>query len=418
MTRFRTRGAAVLAAAALALVAACESPAEVELAPAAVGDGLFDRYVALGNSITAGFQSSGINDSTQRESYARLVAQQMGTPYAYAALAGRGCPPPIVNFQTQARLGGAGVTATTCDLRTPASIAPFLNNVAVPNATVFDPTSASTSSSNALTTFILGGRTQVEAALAADPTFTSIWIGNNDVLAAAVTGVLAPLPGVSPGVTPVATFTAQYDALLTQLTTAAPELEGALVAVIDVRQAPILFPAAALLNPQFKAAFDQYAGTTTTVLPNCTPTGTALVSFAIVSQIRTWVATNGAAGHPPVISCAKGQFAPSPLVGELFVLDAQELTTLAQTVGAYNAHIAQRATDLGWAFYDPNVPFTALRQGGQIPPVPNLASATAPFGPYVSLDGVHPAGLAHRVLANGLIQAINATFATSIPLLP
>ena len=40
-------------------------------------DPLFDRYVSMGNSITAGFQSGGINDSTQQQSYAVLLAQAM-----------------------------------------------------------------------------------------------------------------------------------------------------------------------------------------------------------------------------------------------------------------------------------------------------------------------------------------------------
>ena len=38
------------------------------------GGDMFKNYVALGNSITAGYQSAGINDSTQRQSYARLLA--------------------------------------------------------------------------------------------------------------------------------------------------------------------------------------------------------------------------------------------------------------------------------------------------------------------------------------------------------
>jgi len=42
--------------------------------PPYAGGAMFQRYVAMGNSITAGFQSGGINDSTQRRSYAVLVA--------------------------------------------------------------------------------------------------------------------------------------------------------------------------------------------------------------------------------------------------------------------------------------------------------------------------------------------------------
>src|SRR5690606_4137846 len=132
------------ALAALALLTACEDPAELVFEPATVGDGIFDRYVALGNSITAGYQAGGINDATQQESYAALLAEQMGTNYAYAQLGGIGCPPPVINFRTQARLGGAGVNDRTCQLRNPQSVTGYLNNVAVPGATTLDPTSATT----------------------------------------------------------------------------------------------------------------------------------------------------------------------------------------------------------------------------------------------------------------------------------
>jgi hypothetical protein len=418
MIRFRSTRA-LGAVAALALLAACDNPAELEMAPAEVGDGIFDRYVAMGNSITAGYQAGGINDATQRESYAFLLAQQMGTTYNYASLAGIGCPPPVVNFQTQGRLGGAGVTDKTCQLRDPASVSTFLNNVAVPGATTLDPTSPTTDASNALTTFILGGRTQVQAAKLADPTFVSIWIGNNDVLEAGVSGVLTPLAGVSRGVTAQATFVERYDQMLDELMDGNEDLEGVLIGVVDVRQVPILFPAVALLNPQFRAGFEQYTGTPVTVLPNCTATTTALVSFRIVSAIRTYMENPTApGGHPPVISCAKGQFPPSALVGEVFILDAAEQATIAAAVAGYNAAIAERASERGWAFFDPNGALQQLRQSGQIPTVLNLASPTQTFGTYISLDGVHPAAPAHRLIANGVIGAINSTYSTSIPLLP
>src|SRR5215218_9679066 len=91
---------------------ACESNGDV-LGPASPSGGeIFRSYVALGNSITAGFQSGGINDSTQRQSYARLLATQMGTSYRYAALAMPGCPAPVNNFQTQTRVGGGTVVCS------------------------------------------------------------------------------------------------------------------------------------------------------------------------------------------------------------------------------------------------------------------------------------------------------------------
>src|SRR3989454_9627001 len=41
-------------------------------------DEMFARYVSMGNSITAGFQSGGILDSTQQQSYAVLLAREIG----------------------------------------------------------------------------------------------------------------------------------------------------------------------------------------------------------------------------------------------------------------------------------------------------------------------------------------------------
>ena len=73
-------------------MAGCEHTELVSLPRTPVNRTLFLSYVALGNIITAGFQSGGILDTTQAESYAAIVAHQAGTRYAYAALRSPGCP--------------------------------------------------------------------------------------------------------------------------------------------------------------------------------------------------------------------------------------------------------------------------------------------------------------------------------------
>src|ERR1043165_2846628 len=45
------------------------------------GGELFVRYVSLGNSITAGYQSSGLNDSLQVRAYPVLLAQRAGATF-------------------------------------------------------------------------------------------------------------------------------------------------------------------------------------------------------------------------------------------------------------------------------------------------------------------------------------------------
>src|SRR5881394_3084479 len=109
MHRLLHFGRSAAALGALAAIAACSSNDNRVLGPTPVND-MFASYVSLGNSITSGYQSGGINDSTQQRAYPVLMAQQMHTRFAYPSLYLRGCAPPIVNFLTQARYGGGTST--------------------------------------------------------------------------------------------------------------------------------------------------------------------------------------------------------------------------------------------------------------------------------------------------------------------
>jgi lysophospholipase L1-like esterase len=384
---------------------ACESNRDA-VGPANLKGDIFRSYVAIGNSITAGFQSNGINDSTQRESYAFLLAEAMGTRFAYPALAMPGCTPPIANAQTGALVDGAA--AGSCSLRSASSVTDILNSVAVPGARALDPTSASTAASNALTTFILGGKTQVDRALEAQPTFASVWIGNNDVLQAGLSGILVPAPALGQnGIesTP-AEFQTKYDAMIAQLTSGAPTLRGVLIGVAQIEFLPSLSAGGLIFaSAPAQAGISIAAGKPVTVLANCNGSSALINVPQIILAIR-------AGTHPAVISCARGAL-PAP-VGDIFVLDPQEQATLGATIQAYNDYIEAKAASIGFAYWDPNVVFASLRGSGQIPPFPNLASPDQMFGPYISLDGVHPSGAAHVLIANALIDVINQKYGTSL----
>jgi len=398
--------ARVAAVGAVLAVVACESNRDVLGPNPPIGGELFRSYVAIGNSITAGFQSNGINDSTQRQSYAVLLARSMGTRFAYPALALPGCPPPIANGLTGAVVGGA--TAPPCSARILTSVTDVLNNVAVPGARVADPTSPSTGASNALTTFILGGKTQVQKALDAKPTFASIWIGNNDVLSAGLSGVITPgtVTGQSGIVINQAQFQTSYDAIITQLTAGAPDVKGVLIGVAQVANLPS-FSAGALIagSPAIQAGLSQAAGKPVTVLPNCTGSSSLINVPQLLIAIRANL-------HPAVVSCAKDPLTAP--VGDIFVLDAQELSTLTALIAGFNTYIQGKANAIGFAYWDPNPLFVAKRATGEIPPFPNFTSTTATFGPLISLDGVHPSGAAHLLIANQIITAINAKYGTQL----
>lgn len=413
----------------LAALGACSQSKDLINPPPPVNK-LFASYVSLGNSLTAGFQSGGIDDSTQHQAYPVLLAQQMGTPFTIPGLRDPGCPPPIVNFLTGARLDTPpGITAQ-CSFRSDVTGSAVINNVAVPGATVLDPTSPVGSGPNPLTTFILGGKTQVQRALDARPTFVSAWIGNNDVLAAAVSGLLtltkAPDGSViSPGVTSLKNFSKSYAAMISGLESGGTVKGGALIGVVQVSGAPVLFPAALLVNnPAYKAQFDALVfgpgGGSVFIHPSCTPTTRSLISFLIVPQMRAWLADPNPdptqrAGVPPVLICEKNQPGfPAPL-GDIFVLDGQEQDQIAAAVVGYNNVIDSTANALGWAYVDPNPALAQLRSDTTVVPLfPRLDQPTKAYGDYFTLDGIHPSAATHKLVANLLINAINLKYGTTL----
>ncbi len=369
--------------------------------PAYTGGALFQRYVAMGNSITAGFQSGGINDSTQQRSYAVLVGAAMGSPFYYPSLANPGCPPPITNIFTNPPTRLAGRSATSCFLRgTP--IPPFLHNVAVPGAEVLDGLKNGPgpgTNSNALTVLMLGGRTQTQAMQAAQPTFVSVWLGNNDLLGAAEAGdtTLA---------TDTATFHANYAHVLDSI-----KATGASALLIAVGLGHL---ANNVVLPFFSRGSTWYglwsagafAPAPFTVLTNCAPPrgDTVLVSFPYGFGLL------GAAkgGTPTTLDCTA---AP--------VVEPRETLFFTRLQLEYNAIIQGEATARSWAFTD-SVNSTLDSLAGvvnQFAPFPNAPApcSGSPFGLAFSCDGIHPAALTHRLIARKLVRAINAKYGSAIP---
>jgi lysophospholipase L1-like esterase len=406
----------------LVVLAACyddESLNPPEPPPVPPGGALFQRYVAMGNSITAGVQSAGINDSTQSRSYALLLAAAMGTDFIVPRLNMPGCPPPFLNNVTQERVNLPGLpapTGTTCYLRA-TNLTP--NNVGVPFARALEAINnlgQPHSRSNALTLLFLGGRTQVTAMGDQDPTFVSLWIGNNDAL-----GPLTDLanPGRQDSLTPVATFTAQYGEILDSI-----EAEGAgavLISVADISVIPYASrgstywciknqPACGTFPAQFPPLFS--------VNDNCAPAVTGIQGAIGDSVLVPWpigVPRIAAAATPPnpvptSIDCSV----------DADVVTPAEYAGLRNAVAGYNAFIQAEAAVRGFAYVDINAPLGAAVLTGEIPPFPDLSQALAGgnvlFGPLFSLDGVHPSTAAHRVVADSVASAINQKYGTTLPI--
>jgi hypothetical protein len=395
---------AVLMTAAMALLG-CNN--ESLMSPNPTAGGRFARYVAMGNSLTAGFQSGGINDSTQVQSYAMLVANQMGTTFNMPLLNRPGCPGPYTNVFIQARVGGA--SAPPCALR--ASPPPtFLNDVAVPGAGVTDILTniGPGTAANALTTFILGGRTQFQAAAAVQPTFVSAWIGNNEVLGAA-------LSGDGSQIMPSATFTTNYKTITDSIS--ALNVQGAiLLGVVKVTSIPYLSAGAVYFGAKLTGALPP----TFNVSPNCAPTSSGGVGDQMLVPFQYGfgvLLAQASAGTPVTLDCVN-----QVTVNGLSILTQGEVASMLAAVTAYNATISAQAQAKGWAYLDISPVLDSLKSVGEIPLFPNAPpsplAVTQPFGKWFSLDGVHASALGHKLIANRVIAAINAKYGSSIAPVP
>ncbi|MEF2279881.1 GDSL-type esterase/lipase family protein [Deinococcus sp. YIM 134068] len=321
----------------------------------------FTRYVALGDSITAGFQSGGLTAASQRAAYPTLLGERGGLDVPMPEVNDPGCPPPV------------GVAGTkNCTLRQPGVVSPV---VAVPGAKVGDVLSSTDTAVTdpdpqlydaALYRAILGpGTTQLEAALARRPLFATVWIGNNDVL-------LPTLRGRPDQATPLDRFRTDYAAMVDRLRAGGVRYL-VLMTVPDVTRVPALIPARLL---RLRGLVDA----------SCQG-----------QEVYFGTVVIGRATQASPLSCS----APEALT-------AAEYAGSQRIVEGYNAAIREIAAARNVPVFDVTPVLDAL------PGRPLLPSAAQPFGPSFSLDGVHPSTLSHRRFAQELAVFMNAQFGTRL----
>jgi hypothetical protein len=435
--RKRSLGSALRATALLGtvLLGACVGDGDdiVTLQTTPNGGDLFTRYVSLGNSITAGFQSGGINDSLQSRAYPVLLAQRAGATFNYPAINMPGCPRPFL-----APLGTTGRVGTA-DRCSRANNPRIVNNLAVPGARIRDLLQFPTGDLGRLHTLLVGERTQVRAMIEAEPTFVSVWIGNNDALEATVGGILGPrAAGADSSLTPLATFQARLAAVVDSIKVASPQ--GAmLVGVVNaVTAAPILQPGAYYFlardpaTGRFQGKLVNANCSPVTALGTPNPLAANMVSFQIVGDVNF-----------PEINCDPAAYPVGDPRRGAYLLDTAEQVIVSQRVAQFNAAIQAAATANNWVYVDPNAIFAQylvekdangryqrVRKCQDLPaattaaafqaavlnscPVTGPTAAPNFFGSLISFDGVHPSTEAHRVLAGRFAAAINARYNTTL----
>jgi phospholipase/lecithinase/hemolysin len=370
------------------------------------GDVDFTRFVAVGDSLSAGFQSGALYDgesaptaenSGQRHSFVVLLADAMATPVVIPRVSVPGAGTLFVR-------NGTGCTVANITM-VPAAAFTRLNptepatNVAVPGHSIveantvtweIDPTDLSTI--NTLEDLILGlpdalagapPSTQVQTAVRRQPTFLSFWLGSNDALGAAQTANPSAL-------TPLAEFEANADAVFEQLV--ATGAKGVVANVPDVSVVAFLVSQAEI-KALAQGAFDD-----------------AQLQLLLGIKRTDFVPLSAL---PRVV-----QIFTDPTTGPLTaneILTKKERKLIRKAIKKYNKKLAALAEANDWAFVDINALLNDVDANGfAVPGGPTLT--TNFLGGVFSLDGIHPTNTGHAVVASAFITAINAKYGTSLPL--
>lgn len=365
-------------------------------------------YVAVGNSLTAGFQNSGLRMDWQDESYPALIARAMDVEdfqIPYIDTPGIGLTRINGQPATPLYLDGSSITARPLtrpipDMLLNASLPRSYNNLGVPGATTLDflrayDAASSQSPGNPFFNIVLRGglfqnATMLRQAVQLNPKVMTLWIGNNDILGGITSGTV--IEGVT--VTPVAAYSALMDmGLDTLLNETKARIFMANMPGITTIPFVTTVPKV-VIGPDFQPVLVD--GNPVPLLTQ--ESDVEYVLFPALAAFQRGIGIPAALG-------GSGQ----PLPANLTLTRAEVEIADRLTVG-YNAYLRQKALDNAKriTLVDINALLTDLKEG-RIPGLSGLHPLLDPEGTAFSLDGIHPNSKGYRQVAGLFLEAINET---------
>lgn len=391
MNRILAGTLAVLLLGALAVVPAT---AQVD-----TGSADFSNYVAVGDSLTAAIVSGGWVDYNQRNSFPALIHRQAtgsDNGFEQPLMGAPGVTPPL-------RLASLSplVLAPVPGLGAPTNLLlprPY-NNLGVPGAEVGDTLRTVTDGGMGPHDLVLRGLgTALQQAVALRPTFVTLWIGNNDALGAATSGLV--IDGVT--LTTLSQFEADYRAVAGALAGTGAKLAMATVPPVTVLPFVTTLPRV-LVNPATSQPVLGPGGSPIPLIGSKGPLGPGdnvlLTASGFLARGFGIPAALGGNGQP---------------LPDTVVLDAAETATITARVNGYNAVIRAVANETGAALIESGPLLQKFVTEGV--DIGGITYRTAFLtGGLFSYDGVHPSPFGYAYIANEFIKGINETYGADIP---
>ncbi|MFT4942981.1 MAG: hypothetical protein ACI8RH_000719 [Flavobacteriales bacterium] len=457
------------------------------------GDADFSNYVSVGNSLTAGYANSALYVSGQENSFPNIMAQQFGF------VGGGDFTQPLTSDDLGGLLlGGQQITGNrlvlsadengnpfpaplagtpTTDVTTSAT-GPF-NNMGVPGAKSFHLVTPGYGSISGVANgtanpwfarFATSESTTVLAdAVSLNPTFFSLWIGNNDILGYATsggsgidqTGNFDPSTYGGNDITDPNVFAAAYSAQVDALVSGGAK--GVLLNIPDVTSIPYFttVPAqsipldaatAGAVNAQFalyngalgqlvaggfispeeaaSRAINFAEGVNYPIMTDIDLTDVTAIligagidpeTAALLGQLRqatsndlVVLTASSILGTTPDPSNPTGVVGVSIPLTNQYVLTTTEQARVAAAGASYNAIIEGLAAANELGYGDMRSALADVAQNGASYNGGVMTSTYVSGGAF-SLDGVHPSPRGYAFTANTIIDVINTTYNASIP---
>lgn len=453
----------------------------------------FSTYVAIGNSLTAGFSDAALFMEGQDKSFPNILATQF-------ALAGGGSfNQPLMNDNLGGLLLGGNQITPNRFIFNPSTQLPYVasgapstevssivsgphNNLGVPGAKSFhllangygnvagvqaglaNPFFARMASS--------ANASVLEDALTQSPTFFTLWIGSNDVLSFATSGGagvdrnegsdpanLDPTMYGGNDITNSGVFGQVYGGILQALSQTGAN--GIVVNIPNVTDAPFFttvpynaIPLDAATAGAVNQAYAQYNGGLQQALAALAGTGLftaeevtkrtinfsagqnavvivdedltdlgainpafsalpkyrqATANDLLVLTARTFLGTLADPSNPLSVN---GVAVP---LADQWVLTPEEQASITSATNAFNNTIAALAQQFDLGFFDANALLNEIAVSGL-----NIGGSATINDDYVtggafSLDGIHPSPRGNAVIANAMIDIINAKYGATLP---
>ncbi|MFM1877213.1 MAG: hypothetical protein RLZZ241_79 [Bacteroidota bacterium] len=448
------------------------------------GSADFSKYVSIGNSLTAGYSDAALFRDGQEASFPNMLAGSFSKagggdfniPYMADNLGGAtlggnpilgnrlfldfstGSPTPVpVNGQGATEIGNT-LSGSFNNMGVPGAksfhlLAEGYGNVAGVALGLANPYYARFASSASAS--VLGD------AAAQNPSFFTLWIGNNDVLSFATSGGsgvdqagnLDPTTYGGNDITDPNVFASVYNAMLQTLT--ANGAKGAVANIPNVttipyfttvphNPVPLDAATAALLNGAYapyngglaqlqalgliSAAelqkrtiqFQAGAGNAVVImdedLTDLTPYNPGLINMrqATAADLLTFTSQTiiGTLANPQDPTSINGVAVP---LADKWVLTPEEQLAVTSATAAYNQIIASLAASYNLAFVDANAYLSRIYTTGVPLADGSVITANYATGGGFSLDGVHPSPRGYALLANLFIEAIEAKYGADLP---